>query len=108
MNPTSTSKFLTLIVVPLFALANASFADPVQTDIATTVAANTWQWRNFVRATDYERGGVDSIEARTLLTYGLTAKWNVEVSMPWFGNEWDTPGGARESGLGEVSLLLKR
>ena len=31
--------------------------------------AKTWQWRNVARVTDYERGGVDSIETRTLLTY---------------------------------------
>lgn len=88
--------------------ARWAFADPVQSDIATTVAAGTWQWRNFVRSTDYERGGIDSIEARTSLKYGITAKWNVEMSAPWFWNEWDATGGESDSGLGDVSLLVKR
>ena len=92
----------------VLALADSGRADPVQSDIATTVSAKTWQWRNFVRVTDYERGGVDSVEARTLLTYGLTAKWNIELSEAWFWNDWDRAGGERESGWGDVSLLLKR
>lgn len=106
MNATSTAKFLGTLAT--LAFADAARADPVQSDIATTVAARTWQWRNFTRVTDYERGGVDSVEARTLLTYGLTAKWNIELSAAWFWNDWDTTGGVDDSGLGDVSLLFKR
>ena len=95
-------------IVGVMAGATAGWADPVQSDIATTLAADTWQWRNFVRGIDFDRGGVDSLEARTSLKYGITAKWNVELSVPWFWNDWDTSGGERESGLGDVALLVKR
>ena len=100
--------------VPVMCLATIlgptawALGDPVQSDIATTVAAGAWQWRNFVRVTDYKRGGVDSLEARTLLKYGITARWNAELSAPWVWNEVDAPRGAKDSGLGDVSLLVKR
>lgn len=101
-------KLLQATMAAHLVLAGILQADPVQSDMATTVAADTWQWRNFVRVTDYEPGGIDSVEARTMLTFGLTAKWNLELSAPWFWNENESPGGASDEGFGDVSLLIKR
>lgn len=86
-------------------LAVAARGDPVQSEVAVTVPRGVTTLRKFVRASDFESGGVDTLEVQTQVVYGLTAKTNLQLSVPFLRKNLDS---RRATGLGDTTFWVKQ